>query len=80
MIDNEIEEAVKEKKREQVIAKFQLNDKDPKITFLFLKSSSSGSEGEEDSGIFTKIKEKAADVFDWCDSIEKLHHVDILQL
>jgi len=44
MIDNEIEEAVKEKKREQ--------------------SSSSGSEGEEDSGIFTKIKEKAADVFD----------------
>ena len=35
-----------------------------KINFLFAKSSSSGSEGEEDSGIFTKIKEKAADVFD----------------
>ena len=63
MIDNEIEEAVKEKKREQVIEK--LNDKDPKI-ISFPKSSSSGSEGEEDSGIFTKIKEKAADVFDWC--------------
>ena len=31
----------------------------------FKKSSSSESEGEDDSGIFTKIKEKAADVFDW---------------
>ena len=34
------------------------------MTSFFAKSSSSGSEGEEDSGIFTKIKEKAADVFD----------------
>ena len=38
-----------------------------KIIFLLyfsVKSSSSESEGEEDSGIFTKIKEKATDVFD----------------
>ena len=39
------------------------------VFFLFflyfsVKSSSSESEGEEDSGIFTKIKEKATDVFD----------------
>ena len=70
MIDNEIEEAVKEKKREQVIAKFLFHyivrpiNQRSKNNFLFTKSSSSGSEGEEDSGIFTKIKEKAADVFD----------------
>ena len=37
------------------------------VFFLYfsVKSSSSESEGEEDSGIFTKIKEKATDVFDW---------------
>ena len=75
LIDKEIEEAVEEKKREKVNLFFWTNLLTWQFCFFFFslffifsffeKSSSSESEGEDDSGIFTKIKEKAADVFDW---------------
>lgn len=51
LVENGLEEA--EDKAEKIEGKVEKKD-----------DTSSESEAEEDSGIFTKIKEKAADVFD----------------